>query len=98
MTGSSAACKFHRGEYSAGLVHALVEFTRRVRVSDDARPGLQIGAFALHQHGPDRDAGVEVSGEVGVENRTPVDATANRFEFLDDLHGTNFRGTGEGAG
>ena len=52
----------------------------------------------LGDHGADGDAGVEIAGEVGVEDCAAVDAAAGGLELFDDLHGADFGRAGEGAG
>jgi len=46
--------------------------------------------FAFHDHGANGDAGIEVAGEIGVEDAAAVDSAAGGFEFFDDLHGADF--------
>ena len=71
-------------------------------VGYDAGAGLDVAGFvafgALHVEGADGDAGVEVAGEIGVEDAAAVDGAAGGFELLDDLHGADFGGAAEGAG
>ena len=67
-------------------------------VGDDAGAGLY-GAFAADgEHGADGDAGIEVAGEVGVEDCAAVSAAAGGLELLDDLHGADLGRAGERAG
>ena len=79
------------------LVDAFLKLAGWVGVGDDACSRLQVRTLALHEHGADTDAGIEIAGEVGVEHRSAVNATAHRFQFFDDLHGANFRGAAQRA-
>ena len=65
-------------------------FFLRNRIGDNARAGLDVALFAVHEEGADGDAGVEVAAKVGVENSATVYAAAGRFELFDDLHGSDF--------
>ena len=67
-------------------------------VGDDACAGLHVALAVDGEHGADGDAGVEVSGEVGVEDCAAIGAAAGGFELLDDLHGANFGSATERAG
>src|SRR6185437_3531325 len=80
-----------------GLVAALFLFALSDGVGDDAGAGLNVATFAVHEERADGDAGVEIAGEVGVDNRAAVDAAAGRLELFDDLHGANLGRAGERA-
>jgi hypothetical protein len=50
------------------------------------------------EHGADGDAGVEVAGEVCVEDCAAIGAAAAGFQFFNDFHGSDLRCSGERAG
>ena len=54
--------------------------------------------LAVHEERTDGDAGVEIAGEVCVENGAAVDAAARGLELFDDLHGADLGRAGERAG
>src|SRR5580698_10945490 len=93
-----AAGAFDSSYYGAGFVDGFFEFVFRDGVGDDAGSGLDVSFLALLQQGADRDAGVEVSGVVGVEDAAAVDAAARGFELFDNFHGTDFGRTSQGYG
>ena len=47
---------------------------------------------------PDCDAGVHISGEIQIADRTAVNAALVVFQLIDDLAGTELWCTGEGSG
>ena len=87
---SFAPSHLHRPQHSARFVFRLFELAPGIRIGDDAGSCLQVGFLALHQQSPDYDAGIKISREVGVENGTAVYASSRRFQFFDDLHGSDF--------
>jgi hypothetical protein len=54
-------------------------------------------ALPRHQR-PDRNAGVEVAGEVQIGHGTGIGSASHRLEFIEDLHGANLRRPGHRAG
>src|SRR6516162_6054572 len=86
---------FHRPQQGTGLVHALLILAFWIGVGDNARSCLNIGTAAMHDHGANGDAGVEIAGIVGIKDCSAIDATPNRLEFFNDLHGANFGSTAE---
>ena len=52
----------------------------------------------LDYSGTDRDRGVHVAVPPDIADGTGIDAPPMRFEFLDDLQGTDFRSAGQRAG
>ena len=63
------------------LVARLLVLGRRVRVGDDAGAGLDARAAVADRDRADRDAEVEVAGEVDVADRAGVDVAARRLEL-----------------
>src|SRR6185437_14624476 len=92
-----AAGGFHGPDHGPGLVQGLLIFLGGVGVGDDSRSGLQICPLAFHEHGADGNAGVEVSGKIGVEDGATVNAAAGGLELFDDLHGANLGSAAERA-
>jgi hypothetical protein len=58
------------------FVEAFLVFELGDGVGDDAGAGLDVALAADGEHGADGDAGVEVAGEVGVEDCAAVGAAA----------------------
>ena len=76
-------CLRHRQrlQQRAGLVARLLVLRRRVRVGDDAGAGLDARAAVADRDGADRDAEIEVAGEVDVADGAGVDVAAGRLEL-----------------
>ncbi len=89
---------FDGADDGAGFVGAFGVFGGGDGVGNDAGAGLDVALFAVHVEGADGDAGVEIAGEIGIQNRAAVDTAAGGFELFDDLHGADFGGAREGAG
>src|SRR5579859_4615301 len=81
---------FKRFEHGARLVHGLLVFGTRNGVSDDARAGLKVGELISHQNSADDDAGIEIAGEIEIEDGTTVEAAARGFKLVDNFHGADF--------
>src|SRR6185437_1435627 len=92
-----AAGGFHGPDHGPGLVQGLLIFLGGVGVGHNSCSGLQVSALAFHEHGADGDAGVEVPGEIGVEDGATVNAAAGGLELFDDLHGANLGSAAERA-
>ena len=70
----------------------------RIRIRDNAGPGLYEGLVLLHNDRPDINAHVHVAGETEVPHRAGIGTAPRGLEFVDDLHGSNLRRTGDRAG
>ena len=75
-----AIAEFDGPQQCAGLVARLLVLRRRVRIGHDARARLDAGPPPLDDNRADRDAEVEVAGEVEVAHGPRVDPAAARFE------------------
>ena len=64
----ASAGDLHRPQHGLRFVDRFLEFFRRVGVRDDARSRLQVCVFAFHQHGADGDAGIQVAGEIRIQD------------------------------
>src|SRR5215469_1191393 len=73
----------------AGLVHALLVLALRVGVGNNTRSRLNISPAAMHDHGADGDAGVEIAGVIGIEDGSAINTATNRLKLFDDLHSAN---------
>src|SRR5215469_3010551 len=51
-----------------GFVEAFFVFAFRNRISDDASARLNISFLALDQHRSDSNAGIEISGKIGIQD------------------------------
>src|SRR6478672_9756202 len=71
------------------FIARFLELGRGIRVDHDPRAGLHERFALRHDHCADRDAEIEVAGEIQVADRTRVEPAARRLEFLDDLHRAN---------
>ena len=80
---------FERGEQGPRFVHRFRVFLFRDRVRDKARARLHVRHALLDDHGANRDAGIEISGEVEVQDRSAVDTAARPSPSA-----SIFRGTG----
>jgi hypothetical protein len=65
------SCPFDGAQNGLRFVEALLVFGFGNGVGDDAGAGLDVALTVLRDHGADGDAGVEVAGEVGVEDAPP---------------------------
>jgi len=81
-----------------GLITALLELGLGDGVGDDSGAGLDMTLRPAHEERADGDAGVQISGEVGIKNGAAVDAPACRLELFNNLHSADLGGTGEGSG
>ena len=81
-----------------GFVDGLLVFAFGSRVGDDAAARLDIRFAVLEQHCSQRDAGVVVAVEAEVADGAGVGAAFAFFEFVEDLHGADFRRSGDGSG
>ena len=68
------------------------------RVGDDATAGLDIGFAVLEQNSAEGDAGIVVAVESEVADGAGVGAAFAFFEFVEDLHGADLGGSGDGSG
>ena len=59
---------------------------------------MHVGLAASHHNCSQRNAGVHRAAEVDVPNGAGVGAAADGFQFVDDLHRTDFRCPRDGAG
>ena len=66
-------------------------------VGDDAAAGLDEGFAVLEQNGAEGDAGVVVAVEAEVAYGPRVGAAFAFFEFVQDLHGADLGGAGDGS-
>ena len=80
-TQSPASAIASAGQQRPGLVARFLVLRRRIRVGDDAGAGLHAGASVADRDRADRDAEVEVAGEVDVADRAGVDVAARRLEL-----------------
>src|SRR5688572_16668956 len=85
-------------EQDAGLIDGLLILVARDAVVDDAAAGLDRSGLALHDQGPQRDAGVHIAGEVDVADGAGIRAAPLRLDLVDDLHGADLRGARDGPG
>src|SRR5262249_43371755 len=85
------------GEEGAGFVNAFLIFAGGGGVGNDAAAGLNVGDAVFDDHGAESDAGIEIAGEVEIENAAGVDAAARAFDLFDDFHGADVGGAGDGA-
>src|SRR5207244_3989548 len=69
----------------------------RIRIHHDAGARLHVRLAAGHDDGPDRDAEIEIAGEVEIADGPGVDASARWFQLLDDLHRAHLWRAGDGA-
>src|SRR5581483_4710308 len=92
------ACAFDGAKDRLRLVDRLLVLEFRNRVGHDTRAGLYIALAVYGEHGTDRDAGIKIAGEVGVEHCSAIGATAGGLELFDDLHGPYLGRTAQGAG
>src|SRR5258708_13885441 len=83
----------HGAQHCPCLVQALLKLARWIRIGHDSRSRLQVRVLSPHEQSANADAGIEIAGKVGVENRSAIDAAADRLEFFDDLHGAHLRRT-----
>src|ERR1700744_2015586 len=95
---SDTARAFDRPQDGLCLVQALLVLTFRYRIGNNPRACLDIADAIFHQHGANRDAGIEIAGVVGVTDAAAVDAAPCRLQLLNDLHRTHLGRTGERAG
>ena len=89
---------FDGADYGLGFVEGLLVFEFGDGVGDDAGAGLDVALAADGEQGADSDAGVEVAGEVGVEDCAAVGAAAGGLELFDDFHGADLGSAREGSG
>src|SRR5882672_3427434 len=81
---------FQRADQRLGFVARFFVLRRRVRIDHDARPGLDVGAALEHDDRTNRDAEVEIAGEIQIPHRAGVEPAARRLQLLDDLHRAHF--------
>src|SRR3989454_7356269 len=81
-----------------GFVALFFVLRRRVRIDHDARPGLHVRAALEHDDRTNRDAKVEIAGEIQIPHRARVEPAARRLQRLDDLHRADLRRARHGAG
>src|SRR5205807_10610233 len=70
--------------------------TRRSSDLNYSAARLHVSHAVFDDHGPQRDAGIEIAREIEIENATGVNTAAGTFEFFNDLHGAHFGGSGDG--
>ena len=70
----------------------------RIRIGDDAGSGLNEGLVLFHNDRPDINAHIHVAGETKVAHRTRIGTTSRGLKLIDNLHGSNLRRPGDGAG
>ena len=70
----------------------------RIRIGNDAGPGLDEGLVLFDDDGSDVDAHVHVAGETEVPHRAGIGPSPGRLEFIDDLHRANLRRAGDRTG
>ena len=83
MSSSTSESRLRHGQrlqQRASLIARLFVFRRRVRVGDDAGAGLDGGLAVAHHDRTNRDAEVEVAGEVEIANRAPIQAAPRRLQ------------------
>ena len=54
------------------LAHGFFVLTSGIAVVNHATPGLDVGRLSLNDHGPKRDAGVHIAGEIDVADRPAI--------------------------
>src|SRR5688572_28971920 len=97
--GSQTLLRHGQGlDQRARLVPRLLVLGGRVRVGDDARSGLDAGDAVADGDGANRDAEIEVAGEVEVADGAGIDVAAGGLELREDLHGADLRRPRDGAG
>src|SRR5439155_1968756 len=77
--------------------HRLLIFARRVGISDDTASSLNVRHTAFDDHRAQRDAGIEITRKIQVQDAAGVNAAASFFQLLDDFHSTDFRSAGNGT-
>ncbi len=97
-TRSTESGAFDGADDGSGLVTALFVLGLGNGVGDDAGAGLNVALVTVEEEGADGDTAVEVAAEVGIDDGAAVDAAADGFHLLNDLHGADLGGAGEGAG
>src|SRR5690606_30201146 len=63
-----------------------------------AGTGLHVSLIVLNQHGADRDTTVQVSIKTEITNTAGVSASVHGFNFINNLHGSDFWSATDGAG
>src|SRR5580698_3772102 len=76
LTFGDRARSFDGPNDGLGLVDRLLIFLLGNRICDDAPTRLNVPLIAFHQHAADRDARIEVSRKVGVEDAAAINAAA----------------------
>src|SRR6202012_1076637 len=95
---AAAGGVFQGGQEGAGLVDAFLVFAVWGGVCDDAAAGLDVGYAVFDNHRAKRDAGIEIAGEIEIEDAAGVDAAASALDLFNNFHGTDFWRAGDGAG
>src|ERR1700732_3528602 len=85
---------FHEG---ASLVDSFLIFALGNGIGDDSAAGLNVGAAVFGDQSAEGDAGIEVAGEIEIQDCASVKAAAGGLEFVNNFHGTNFRRAGKSA-
>src|SRR6516164_4440988 len=84
------------------LVNAFLMFLGWLGIRDDSSPGLAVSHAIFQNQRPQRDTGIEISVETEISHRTRVHAPFIFFEFVNQLHRSDFgraahRTCGEGG-
>src|SRR5438128_729677 len=79
-------CHPNRSQQGFCLVQAFLIFRFGNGIGYDAGSRLHVGFSSLHPHGADSNAGIEISSEIGIEDRATIYAAADRLELFDDFH------------
>jgi len=85
------------GKKCAYFMERFLVFFLRVGVGDDAASCLEIDLSICNQHGADNDIQVGLAIEADIAERAGVNLPPGWLEFFNNLHGSNFRGAGNGT-
>src|SRR4051812_33605488 len=94
MVAPSERRSFHAGQgfgQGRSFVERLLVFAFWIGVPDDSRAHMITRLAAAADDGPNRDAHVTIAIETDIAQRARVEIAALGLEFVDDLHGPDFR-------
>src|SRR6266516_427928 len=89
--------QLNRAEQRLRLIHSLLVFAFRHRISDDPGARLHARLSIAHHYRANGNKPIEIIGVVRVKNRPRVNAPPHRLELSDYFHGTNLWRAGYSA-